>query len=87
MQSAIAQLLEGKDLPREEARRVMDTIMSGDAILPATRVTKTRPMLWSNTSSTGTRESAQDSTAAKGSCFSTVFCFRIARSSLSDVNR
>ena len=30
MQSAIAQLLEGKDLPREEARRVMNTIMSGD---------------------------------------------------------
>ena len=31
MQSALAQLLDGKDLSREEARRVMDTIMSGDA--------------------------------------------------------
>jgi anthranilate phosphoribosyltransferase len=31
MQKAIAQLLDGKDLPRAEARRVMDTIMSGDA--------------------------------------------------------
>jgi anthranilate phosphoribosyltransferase len=31
MQKALAQLLEGKDLSRDEARRVMDTIMSGDA--------------------------------------------------------
>src|SRR5882672_9862122 len=31
MQDALAQLLDGKDLPREEARRVMDTIMSGNA--------------------------------------------------------
>ena len=31
MQHAIAQLLEGEDLSREEARRVMDTIMSGRA--------------------------------------------------------
>ena len=34
----------------------------------------------SKTSSTGTRESAHESTAAKGSCFSTVFCFRMVRS-------
>src|SRR5881398_2249168 len=31
MQNALAQLLDGKDLPRAEARRVMDTIMSGNA--------------------------------------------------------
>src|SRR3989454_1057008 len=31
MQDALAQLLDGKDLPRAEARRVMDTIMSGRA--------------------------------------------------------
>lgn len=31
MQKALAQLLDGKDLSRDEARRVMDTIMSGDA--------------------------------------------------------
>src|SRR5436309_8766541 len=31
MQDALAQLLDGKDLPRAEARRVMDTIMSGGA--------------------------------------------------------
>ena len=31
MQQALAQLLDGKDLAREEARRVMNTIMSGDA--------------------------------------------------------
>src|SRR5437667_11201719 len=31
MKDALAQLLDGKDLPREEARRVMDTIMSGNA--------------------------------------------------------
>src|SRR5205809_2767014 len=31
MQDALAQLLDGKDLPRAEARRVMDTIMSGEA--------------------------------------------------------
>ncbi|HWB21893.1 MAG TPA: anthranilate phosphoribosyltransferase [Gaiellaceae bacterium] len=31
MQKSLAQLLEGKDLPRAEARRVMDTIMSGEA--------------------------------------------------------
>src|SRR3989441_2133997 len=31
MQDALAQLLDGKDLPRDEARRVMDTIMSGRA--------------------------------------------------------
>src|SRR5881398_2425411 len=31
MQNALAQLLDGKDLPRAEARRVMDTIMSGEA--------------------------------------------------------
>jgi anthranilate phosphoribosyltransferase len=31
MQQAIAQLLEGEDLSREEARRVMDAIMSGEA--------------------------------------------------------
>jgi anthranilate phosphoribosyltransferase len=31
MQKALAQLLEGKDLSRDEAQRVMDTIMSGDA--------------------------------------------------------
>jgi anthranilate phosphoribosyltransferase len=31
MQDALAQLLDGKDLSRAEARRVMDTIMSGDA--------------------------------------------------------
>ena len=31
MQDALAQLLDGKDLSRDEARRVMDTIMSGGA--------------------------------------------------------
>jgi anthranilate phosphoribosyltransferase len=31
MQDALAQLLDGKDLSREEARRVMDRIMSGEA--------------------------------------------------------
>jgi anthranilate phosphoribosyltransferase len=31
MQDALAQLLDGNDLTRGEARRVMDTIMSGDA--------------------------------------------------------
>ncbi|CAB4699160.1 MAG: anthranilate phosphoribosyltransferase [Actinobacteria bacterium] len=31
MQQALNQILEGRDLTREEARRVMDTIMSGDA--------------------------------------------------------
>jgi anthranilate phosphoribosyltransferase len=31
MQEALAQLLDGKDLPRAEARRVMDSIMTGDA--------------------------------------------------------
>jgi anthranilate phosphoribosyltransferase len=31
MQDALAQLLDGNDLSRDEARRVMDTIMSGDA--------------------------------------------------------
>ena len=31
MQKSLAQLLEGKDLSRAEARRVMDTIMSGEA--------------------------------------------------------
>jgi anthranilate phosphoribosyltransferase len=31
IQDALAQLLDGKDLSREEARRVMDAIMSGDA--------------------------------------------------------
>jgi anthranilate phosphoribosyltransferase len=31
MQPALAQLLDGHDLSREEARRVMNTIMSGDA--------------------------------------------------------
>ncbi len=31
MQHAIAQLLDGQDLSREEARRVMDTIMAGEA--------------------------------------------------------
>src|SRR5207302_1827829 len=31
MQDALAQLLDGKDLSRAEARRVMDTIMSGEA--------------------------------------------------------
>ena len=31
IQDALARLLDGKDLTREEARRVMDTIMSGDA--------------------------------------------------------
>jgi anthranilate phosphoribosyltransferase len=31
MQDAIAQLLDGRDLTRDEARRVMDTIMSGEA--------------------------------------------------------
>src|SRR4029453_12980237 len=35
-------------------------------------------MLWSKTSSTGTRESAQASTEAKGSCFSAVCCTSIA---------
>src|SRR5438132_5974696 len=31
IQDALAQLLDGKDLTREESRRVMDTIMSGEA--------------------------------------------------------
>jgi len=31
IQDALSQLLDGKDLTREEARRVMDTIMSGEA--------------------------------------------------------
>ena len=31
IQDALAQLLDGKDLSREDARRVMDTIMSGEA--------------------------------------------------------
>jgi anthranilate phosphoribosyltransferase len=31
MQDALAQLLDGNDLSRDEARRVMDTIMSGEA--------------------------------------------------------
>src|ERR687885_2794926 len=31
MQDALAQLLDGKDMTRAEARRVMDTIMSGGA--------------------------------------------------------
>ena len=31
IQNALSQLLDGKDLSREEARRVMDTIMSGEA--------------------------------------------------------
>jgi anthranilate phosphoribosyltransferase len=31
IQDALAQLLDGKDLTREDARRVMDTIMSGEA--------------------------------------------------------
>jgi anthranilate phosphoribosyltransferase len=31
IQDALAQLLDGKDLSRDEARRVMDTIMSGEA--------------------------------------------------------
>src|SRR3954454_18990402 len=31
IQDALAQLLDGKDLSREEARRVMDSIMSGEA--------------------------------------------------------
>jgi anthranilate phosphoribosyltransferase len=31
IQDALAQLLDGKDLSREESRRVMDTIMSGEA--------------------------------------------------------
>src|SRR5438445_8020887 len=31
MQEALAQLLDGNDLTRAESRRVMDTIMSGDA--------------------------------------------------------
>src|SRR5882672_5183700 len=31
MQDALAQLLDGKDLTREDARQVMDTIMSGEA--------------------------------------------------------
>jgi len=31
IQTALAQLLDGHDLTRDEARRVMDTIMSGEA--------------------------------------------------------
>src|SRR5204863_4207265 len=31
IQDALAQLLDGKDLTRDESRRVMDTIMSGEA--------------------------------------------------------
>src|SRR6267154_2383321 len=31
IQDALARLLDGKDLSREDARRVMDTIMSGEA--------------------------------------------------------
>src|SRR6266849_1377775 len=31
IQAALAQLLDGRDLTRDEARRVMDTIMSGEA--------------------------------------------------------
>ena len=31
IQAALAQLLDGKDLTRDEARTVMDTIMSGEA--------------------------------------------------------
>ena len=31
IQDALAQLLDGKDLSRDDARRVMDTIMSGEA--------------------------------------------------------
>src|SRR5262249_13657612 len=53
----------------------------------ATRFTNTCPMLWSNSSSTGTRESAHASTEANGSCFSAVFCLRYPRSSSSDVMR
>src|SRR3974390_3150037 len=49
-------------------------------------------MLWSKTSSTGTRESAHESTAANGSCFSSVCCLSIERScswevSCPDTNR
>ena len=55
-------------------------------MLPATRVTKTWPMVWSNRISTGTRESAQDSTAANGSCLSAVPWRRMLRSSLNDVS-
>ena len=57
-------------------------MISDVAMFPAIRATKRWPMLWSNTNSTGTRESAQESTAAKGSCLSTVFCFKIVKSSL-----
>src|SRR6185295_7909228 len=52
-------------------------MISEVAMLPATRLTNTCPMLWSNMSSTGTRESAQERTDAKGSCFSAVFCCKI----------
>ena len=49
-------------------------------MLPATRVTNRWPIVWSKTISTGTRESAHDKTAAKGSCFSSRCCFKITRS-------
>ena len=61
-------------------------IKSAVAMLPATRQTNSLPMDWSKTSSTGTRESAQDRRAAKGACDSVVFSFSILRSSFNEVS-
>jgi hypothetical protein len=55
-------------------------MISGVRTLPATRATKMCPMVWSKIISTGTRESAQERTAANGSCLSTVWSRRIFRS-------
>jgi hypothetical protein len=62
-------------------------VISGVAMFPATRFTNTWPILWSKRISTGTRESAQASTEANGSCFSAVFWARMVRSSVKDVKR
>ena len=64
-------------VPRTAAPYSRLAMISGVAMLPATRATKMCPMLWSKMISTGTRESAQESTAAKGSCLSTVWSRRI----------
>jgi hypothetical protein len=68
-------------VPRTAAPYSTLAMISEVAMLPAMRLTKTWPMLWSKTSSTGTRESAQASTEAKGSCFSVVCCISMSMSS------
>mmetsp|Transcript_26458 Transcript_26458/g.66573 ORF Transcript_26458/g.66573 Transcript_26458/m.66573 type:complete len:203 (+) Transcript_26458:115-723(+) len=55
----------------------MEAMVKAVATLPATRTTNSFPKDWSNTISTGTRESEQPRMAAKGSCAR--MCARLSR--------